>query len=1026
MRSGSLPEISIRNPVFAWMIMAFLVIFGAICFLRLGVSQLPDVDFPTVSITVSLEGASPEIMESDVVDVIESAVIGIEGVRDITSTARHGRAIVTVEFGLERDINVAVQDVQAKLAQIMRQLPREIDPPNVSKFNPEDQPIMYLGLSGHKSLRELGGFARDVLRDRIQSVPGVGEVSMGGFLDRNMRIWLKLGELEARQLTVDDILSALQREHVEIPVGRIETAQRELNVRMVGEALSAEEFGRIVVAYRNEAPVTLSDVAIIEDGLEDIRRMARANGVTAIGLGIRKQRGANAVEVARAVRARMEELKGELPPGMELGVNFDSTRFVEESIDEIKFALALAAILTGIVCWLFLGSWSATLNILLAIPTSILGTFIAMYFLGFTMNTFTLLALSLAIGIVVDDAIMVLENIVRHRDLGKDRVRAAAEGARQITFAAMAATVALIAIFLPIAFVEGIIGKFLFQFGVVISVAVALSLLEALTLTPMRCSQWMETERRSSRMGRLLDAGFGGLAACYRRVLGWSLRARAFVLVASAAVFAGSIWLAAGLRQEIVPPTDQSTFMVRLKTPVGSSLEYTDARVRQAEEFLLSRPEVRRVMAIIGGFGGGEVDTGMMFVTMHPPGERRGDRPVTQQEFMGVVRARLNGIPGLQAFPSDMSMRGLGGRGAQFPIEFVVTGPDWERLAEHSEAIMEKMRETDRMLDVHSDYLVGMPEVKILPDRRRAADLGVSVESIARTINAMIGGVRAGKFKEGGHRYDVRVRLVSDQRSRPSDVRRLFVRSRDGGLVRLADVVQVFEEPTLQSIARRNRARAITIRANVAPGVSQKAAMEEAFELSRRLLPEGYAARAAGSSQLFAETSWSLIFALGMGAVVAYMVLGAQFNSFVHPVLILLAMPFSVTGAVAALLLSGASLNLYSMIGVVLLMGIVKKNSILLVEFTNQKRAEGLGVEEALQTACPIRLRPILMTSFATVAAAVPAALSMGPGAELRIPMAVVVIGGVLFSTLLTLFVVPCAYSLVPGRVRKEDVEVVG
>jgi hydrophobe/amphiphile efflux-1 (HAE1) family protein len=1019
----SLPEISIRNPVFAWMLMAFLVIFGGLCFFRLGVSQLPDVDFPTVSISVSLEGASPEIMESDVVDPIESAVIGIEGVRDITSTARHGRASVTVEFGLERDINIAVQDVQAKLAQTMRQLPREIDPPSVSKFNPEDQPIMFLGLSGHRPLQELGSFARDVLRDRIQSVPGVGEVSMGGFQDRNMRVWLKLGELESRQLAVEDVLSALQREHVEIPVGKIETTQRELNVRMVGEALSAEEFRQIVVAYRNEAPVLLSDVAIIEDGLEDIRRMARANGVTAIGMGIRKQRGANAVEVAKAVRARMEELKPELPEGMELGVNFDSTRFVEESIDEIKFALGLAAILTGLVCWLFLGSWSATLNILLAIPTSILGTFIVMYFLGFTMNTFTLLALSLAIGIVVDDAIMVLENIVRHRDLGKDRVRAAGEGARQITFAATAATVSLIAIFLPIAFVEGIIGKFLFQFGVVISVAVALSLLEALTLTPMRCSQWMETQRRSSRLGRLLDEAFARLAGGYRRVLGWSLRARAFVLIASSAMFAGSIWLGATLRQEIVPPTDQSTFMVRMKTPVGSSLEYTDTRVRQAEDFMLSRQEVRRVMAIIGGFGGGEVDTGMMFVTLHPPGE---DRPVSQHEFMGMVRGRLNSIPGLQAFPSDMSMRGLGGRGAQFPVEFVVTGPDWERLAEASEAIMETMRDSGQMLDVHSDYLVGMPEVKILPDRRRAADLGVSVESIARTINALIGGVRAGKFKEGGHRYDVRVRLVSDQRSRPADVKRLFVRNRDGALVRLADVVQVFEEPTLQSISRRNRARAISIRANVAPGVSQKAAMDRAFDIARESLPAGYLARAAGSSQLFAETTWSLLLALVLGALVAYMVLGAQFNSFVHPVLILLAMPFSVTGAVVALVLAGASLNLYSMIGFVLLMGIVKKNSILLVEFTNQKRAEGMEVDEALRTACPIRLRPILMTSFATVAAALPAALAMGPGAELRIPMAVVVIGGVLFSTLLTLFVVPCAYSLAPGRVRKQDVEVVG
>ncbi|HLG41798.1 MAG TPA: efflux RND transporter permease subunit [Planctomycetota bacterium] len=1012
--------------MFAWMLMAFLIIFGLLGFLRLGVSQLPDVDFPTVSISVNLEGASPEIMETDVVDVIESAMIGIEGVRDITASARHARASVTVEFGLERDIDAAVQDVQTKLAQSMRQLPREIDPPNVSKFNPEDQPIMFLGLSGHVPIRDLAAYARDVLKDRFQTVPGVGEVSMGGYLERSMRVWLKLNELESRQLAVDEVLSALQREHVEIPVGRIETTQRELNVRMVGEALSAEEFRKIVIAYRNEAPVLLSDVAIIEDGLEDIRRLARANGVPAIGMGIRKQRGANAVEVANAVRKRMDEIQGQIPAGMELGVNFDSTRFVEESIDEIKFTLLLAAILTGFVCWLFLGSWSATFNILLAIPTSILGTFIVMYFLGFTMNTFTLLALSLAIGIVVDDAIMVLENIVRHRDMGKDRARAASEGARQITFAAMAATVALIAIFLPIAFMEGVIGKFLFQFGVVISVAVALSLLEALTLTPMRCSVWMEERRRSSRLGLILDGSFRRLAGTYRRLLGLSLRARALVIVGSIAAFGGSMWLALTLNVEMVPAQDQSTLMVRIKTPVGSSLDYTDSRVRKVEEFMLSRSEVKRVMAIIGGFGGGEVDTGMMFVTMHPPGQR-GPRPITQQDFMNEARRGLGAIPGVSAYPSDMSMRGLGGRGSQFPIEFVVTGPEWKRLAEDSETIMDKMRDTGVMLDVNSDYLVGMPEVKILPDRRRAADLGVSVESIARTTNAFVGGVRAGKFKEGGHRYDVRVRLVSDQRSRPEDVKRLFVRSRDGGLVRLSEVVQVFEEPTLQSISRRNRARAITIRANVLPGQSQKAVTDRAFAIAKEVLPAGYRADLAGSSQMFSETAWAFVFALIMGWVVAYMVLASQFNSFVHPVLVLIAMPFSLTGAIVALWLWGLSLNMYSMIGVVLLMGIVKKNSILLVEFTNHKRAEGLAVDEALVEACPIRLRPILMTSLATIAAAVPAAMALGPGAETRIPMAVVVIGGVLFSTLLTLFVVPCAYSLIPGRVREEKgPEVVG
>jgi len=764
-------------------------------------------------------------------------------------------------------------------------------------------------------------------------------------------------------------------------------------------------------------PATNDLKEIVEDGLEDRRRMARALGVPAVGLGIRKQYGANAVEVARRVRARVAELQPQIPSGMTLEINSDSTVYIEESIQEMQFTLGLSVLLTALVCLAFLGSWSSTFNILLSIPTSILGSFIVLYFLGFTLNLFTLMALSLAVGIVVDDAIMVLENIVRRREGGEERVRAASLGARQITPAAAAATLAILAIFLPIAFLEGLVGKFLYQFGVTISAAVALSLLEALTLTPMRCSQMLSAGTRDSAAGRLLERAYRGLAGAYRRALEAVLRVPVLVLGAALAAFGASLLLLGRVRQEVVPPQDMSLVRVLFQVPVGSSIDYTDSKLRLMEDFLLRHKAVNRYFAAIGGWGGGEVDSGMIFITLVPPAER--PEKMSQHRFMDELRARFNAIPGVRAYVSDLSLRGLTPRGSSYAVEFVLTGPEWETLGRLSETFQERMRQTGLLTDVNSNYLVGMPELKILPDRRRAADLGVSAQAVGDALYALVGGVRAGKFQDAGHRFDVRVRLLSDRRSRPDDVRRLFVRNREGRLVRLSEVVQLHEAAAVQTITRFNRSRAVTIWANLAQGASQDTVNQKIRALAAELLPEGYGIEITGTSRLFAESGRSLLLAVGMGVIVAYMVLASQFNSFVHPLLVLLAMPFSVTGALLALAGLDVSLNLYSMIGLVLLMGLVKKNSILLVEFTNQRREQGLGVREALLEACPIRLRPILMTTLATIAAAVPPALALGPGAETRLPMAVVVIGGMAVSTLFTLFVVPCAYRILPGRARE-------
>jgi hydrophobe/amphiphile efflux-1 (HAE1) family protein len=1010
----SLADISIRNHVFAWMLMAALIIFGGISFARLGVSQNPDVDYPVINVQVGLEGASPEVIETDVVEPLEDAVATIEGVKSIASSSRQGRASVTIEFELSRDIDLALQDVQARVAQAARLLPRDIDPAVITKTNPEDQPILWLNLSGDRSPTDLATYVRNVLKDQFQTLPGVGEVMLGGYLERNVRVWIDARRMEAFGLTAGDVTRAIQAQHIEVPAGRIETRDREMNVRAEGEAIDVRALARLVIADRSGSPIRLEDVAVVQDGLEDRRRIARSMGRPALGFGIKKQRGANAVEVAQAVKARMAEVRPTLPEGLVLAVNYDGTQFIEEAVREIEVSLLLAAILTGIVCWLFLGSWSSTVNVLLAIPTSIIGTFICVHFFGFTLNTFTLLGLSLSVGIVVDDAIMVLENIYRHREQGQSRLEAASVGAREITFAAMAATAAIVAIFLPVAFMSGIMGRFFFEFGVTISVAVLLSLLEALTLTPMRCSQFLEAQR-SGRFGLLLDRMFAGLAAGYRRWLGPALSHRGLVLAGATAVFCASLLILPFLRREFVPSQDQGRFFMRLQTPVGSSVDYTDRMLGRVEAFLMSRPELERYFGVVGGFGGGEVNTAMTFVTLKPKSERPVDpalgRRPTAQDLMALARRELNAIPGLKAIPQDPSQSGLSAsRG--FPVELSVRGPDWETLAGKTMEVMERLRASGLVTDVDSDYQVGMPEVKIIPDRAKAADAGVSMEAIGMTVNTLIGGARVARFKDAGRRYDIRVRLLAEHRSSPEDIRRLLVPTANGGPIHLGDLVTIVEEPTLQVVTHRDRQRAIQVFANLAPGASQATALDVARQIGREVLPDGYTMTLSGSAQVFQESFASLLFALILGLVVAYMVLASQFNSFLDPFTVLLALPFSVSGALMALWLTGQSLNIYSMIGLILLMGIAKKNSIILVDFANQLRERGVERHQAVLQACPIRLRPILMTTVSTIAGAVPAALALGPGAETRIPMALTVIGGIIVSTFMTLFVVPAAYVL--------------
>jgi len=1005
-------EACIKNPVFAWMLMLATVVFGGVAASRIGISQFPDVDFPTISVGASWEGAAPEVIEHDVVEPLEEALMQVEGVRNITSTSRQGSGSVTVELDLARNVDLALQDVQTRVAQVQRRLPRDMEPPVVSKTNPEDQPIMWIGLSGPYAPQVLADYARYRVKEKLQTVPGVGEIQTGT-VDRNIRIWIDSDKLDERRVTASEVLAAIQRQHVELPAGRLETSGREVNVRVLGEAFNLDEFRRLVVKDIEGSPVYLSDVAIVEDGFEDIRRIARVNGEPAQGMGIRKQRGSNAVAVARGVKKAIAEIQKTLPQGMELGVNFDSTQFIEESVHEIQFELLLSVILTAFICWLFLGSFGATLNVILAIPMSLLGTVACIYFFGFTLNTFTLLGLALAVGIVVDDAIMVLENIFRHGEMGKDRVSAAREGTAEISFAALAATLAVCAIFLPVVFMKGIIGKFFLQFGVTLCIAVLLSYLEAVTLAPARSAQMLKAGgARQSKLGHFVDLAFDKLAAGYARVLALGLRHPVLVLLMAAGVFGASIFVFKKLPSEFVPSQDQSRLMIRLQVAVGANIEETDRVFRRAENYLMQQKEVVRVFGSVGGFGGGgSVNSGILFVTMLPPDER-----VSQRELSARIRKELNSYPGVRAVVQDLSQQGFTAQRG-FPIEFSVRGPEWQKLIELSTDLREKLASSGFATDVDTDYQVGMPELRIVPDRDRAADLGVPVNEVATTINALVGGVRSGKYSTGGRRIDIRTRLLASQRTRPEDLARLRVRTASGDLVPMSSLVREEERPALQSVTRRDRERAISVYGNVAPGRSQSEALAYIEQISKGL-PPGYRAVLGGSSVAFKESMGQLMFALVLGVIVAYMVLASQFNSFLHPVTVLSILPLSIAGAAFALLVTGKTLNIFSMIGLLLLMSIAKKNSIILVDYAVQgQRERGLSARESMLKAGPTRLRPILMTTMATMMAAIPPALALGPGAETRGPMAVAIIGGLVISTGLSLLVVP-AFFVVADAIK--------
>lgn len=977
----------------------------------MGVSQMPDVNFPVLNISVNYEGAAPEVVEADLVDPLEEALLSIEGIKEMRASASQGSARVTLEFDINRDIDVALQEVQSAISQV--RLPSGVDPAVIRKQNPEEDPILIISVFGDRDIRELLNWTETNLLDQIRFIPGVGDVDIGGFSSRNLRIWFDRDKLKQFELTVTDVVQALASQHLESAAGQFSEGDRELRVRWLGEATDPDQVGNILILRRGgqnifSNGIRIKDVARVEDGLSDIRRVARYGDKPTVAMRIKKQRGTNEVEIAEAVQKRMEILKKDFPKDLDYIVNLDFTKSTKATVDLTIEKLWVAGLITIFVCFLFLGSYQAALNILFSIPTSILGTFIILYFSGFTLNLFTLLALTLSISIVVDDAIMLLENIVRHHRMGKTPKRAAADGAIEVLPAAAASTLAVVAIFLPVVFMDGIVGKFFFQFGITMSAAVLLSLLEAVTITPMRAAAFLSGSPSVGRYEKYIDEKFEHWSTAYRRWLDKALNLRWLVVIVSTVIFIVSLLLVKRVRQEFVPPQDQDIILLTGSTAPGSSLEYTDAQAKKVEAILKTIPEIEGFIMSVGGGGGGAVNSIFVPVRLSPKDKRK----KTQVDIMNELRGPMREVKGMRISMRDISSRNLTS-GRQNPLALGLRGPDLKVLNEASEKIMKELEDQKLGVDLDTDYRVGVPELVIEPDRLQMARLGVSVEDVGNVLASAVGGLRSGRYTADGRRYDIRFKFPDDKIRSAADIKSIYVRNSFGNLIELSQIVKVKEDMASQAINRVNRQRAISLFGNIAPGQSQASVLDKSVEIAKKYLPEGYVVKLEGASAGFNETFGSLFSAMMIGILVAYLILAVQFNSFIHPVSVLVALPFSITGALLALWAFNESLNLFSFIGLIVLMGISKKNSIMLVEFTNQMREQGAtSIREALLKGCPVRLRPIIMTSVATVGAAIPLVMGHSVGSETRLPMGLAIVGGTIVSTVFTLFVVPGLYMI--------------
>ena len=1003
-----LPDISIRRPVSTLTIMGAILVFGWLAFVRMGLDLYPEVDFPFVTVTTTLVGASPEVIDQDVTDVLEEQIKTISGIKSLMSQSFEGMSLIRIEFELDKDVDVAAAEVRAKVNLAKRDLPRDVDEPVVDKVDIASQAIIWIAVTSRGDYGELAHYADKAVKEQLQSVTGVGNIQLGGMREREVRIWLDPGKLRARNLTAMDVVAAIGRKHVELPGGRVETDTVEYSVKVKGEFTSVEAMKDLVIATRNGAVITLKDVARVDDGAQDRRSIARFNKIPMVGLGVRKQSGTNTVKVADGVTQRLDEIRRDAPDGISLEIAYNSSDFIKESMRGVQIDIGFGVLLTILIMYVFLRNVRITLISVVTIPLALIGAFMAMNALDFTVNNMTMLALSLAVGLVIDDAIVVLENIFRHVEEGEGRMEAARKGASEVGFAVIAASTSIVAVFLPVAFMKGIIGRFFFQFGLTVALTVALSVIIGLTLTPMLCSRLLKHQTSHRRLYLMIESFFQWLEDRYRDTLGWAVRHRVTVIALATLIFIGGMALVPLIGTEFITAADESRFLIRFELPTGTAIEETNTRLREMEHTLFAQPEVESSFAAVGLIAGSQVNNGILFVNLLPKNQRE----ESQQEVMQRMRRLLGDMgEGMLIAVESLSLVGGGGRNAD--VEYVIQGPNIDELAAVGDQVVDDLRSRDGFVDVVTDLRVTKPDVELRVNRSLANDLGVYVRPISNEIYALFGGLDAGMFKEGGYRYDIRVRALPEFRASPSDLERINVRAADGQLIQAPNLITYSVGRGPNSINRFDRRRAVKLYTNL-EGIPGGEGLRIVEEVVAEHMPDTaeWGTALTGRTRAFRESFKYMFDALLIAILVIYMVLAIQFESFIHPFTIMMSLPLTLVGVFGALLITGETLNIFSFIGIIMLMGLVTKNAILLVDFANQFRQKGLDKVAAVLRAGPLRLRPILMTAASTVFGVVPVALALSEGGETRASMAVAVIGGMITSTVLTLVVIPVVYLI--------------
>jgi len=1018
-----LSDVSIKRPVVCIVLALIVVIVGGISFTQLPVREYPDIETPVVSVSASYQGAAAEVVETQITDPIEEELSTIDGVRIMSSSSRTGRSSVTLEFDLRRDTNEAANDVRDKIGRVIDRLPTDVDPPEVEKADADADPVMTISMNSDRFTRlELSEMATRTVAQRLQTVPGVSRVLLRG-PQFAMRLWVDTDKLAAYGLTVGDVESALRQQNVDVPSGRIESMTREFGMRLEGRLNNVSDYENLVLATRGDTQVKFSDVGRVELGPNDYRVQSYFNGRTTIGLQVQKQSKANLLEVANEIKAKLPEIRAGLPEGVNLQIAYDTSTFVERSVNEVYESLYIACALVVFTIFFFLRDWRATLVPLLAIPVSIIGSFAVMSWMGFSINLLTLLGLVLAVGLVVDDAIVMLENIYRRIEDGENPIQAAIFGARQMAFAVISTTLTLVAVFLPVAFQSGRTGRLFYEFGLTLAIAVMVSSFIALTLTPMLCSRILETKRTSDghlRHGwfyRRTEPMFEWINARFSGMLRWAFSHRWWVLGACAAVVLTGPWFYGQLQRELTPQEDRGIFRVILNFPLGSTPQYAASYAKDAEDALLQTPEIERMFRITGMGGSGS--RGFMFVTLKPWEERTR----STQEVLASLRRQFGDNPGGMIIASPV--RPLGGRrSSSGGVQMELQGPEFSELQKIAAKFSEALKNNDVLGQVRIDPEPNNPQLRLVVDRARAADLNVPVVEVATTLESLFGGRRVTKFRRGADEYDVMVQVEDENRVTPSDLGRVYVRSANGDLVQLSNLVDYTEETVPESYSHLDRQRSLTLTAQLADGRTQGDGVAELERLARELMPDNYGYTWGGETREFVESSSDAMILFGLALLFTFLILAAQFESWIHPVTIFTGVFLALTGGVMVLYCSrfwgpGLTDNLFSRFGLIMLIGLVAKNGILIVEFANQLRIDGRDAATAAFEAATLRFRPILMTAISTIFGAVPLMLASGPGAETRNPMGLVIVGGLTIATFLTLFTIPIFYVIMDRLVEK-------